>query len=291
MEKPLIVGIDGSDPALRAIDWAVAEAAYHRVPLRLVYASLWEQYEKLAPAFATRRPAQHVLAEHIVASGAERALHHDPTVRVSTDILRTDPVSGLLAEADSAYALVVGDRGRGDITAMLLGSTGLAVAAHANCPVIVVRDVPSGAHGEATGVTLGVGAAGESSAAVAFAFREARARDVELRAVHAWNRPARELPGTGHLTVDGSGSEAHEAGRTLDDALRNAAQEYPKVTVRKEVPEGRARSALLDASATSGLLVVGARRRRGRAGMQLGPVNHAVLHHASCPVAVVPQEA
>lgn len=71
-------------------------------------------------------------------------------------------------------------------------------------------------------------------------------------------------------------------------ALRSAVRDHGAVAVRHEAVEGQARAALLDASATADLIVVGARRRPGHTGLQLGPVNHAVLHHAACPVTVVP---
>jgi nucleotide-binding universal stress UspA family protein len=122
-----------------------------------------------------------------------------------------------------------------------------------------------------------------------FAFAEAQAREADLLAVHVWHRPARELPGTAHLSGDGSDTEAHEAERSLHATLLATAQAYPKVTVQPQLTEGRAHTALLDAAADSDLIVVGARRPRGAAGMQLGVVNHTVLHHAACPVAVVPQ--
>ncbi|WP_037660633.1 universal stress protein, partial [Streptomyces aurantiacus] len=75
----------------------------------------------------------------------------------------------------------------------------------------------------------------------------------------------------------------------LDAALHAAVRAHGAVDVRREAVEGQARAALLDASATADLLVVGARRRTGHTGLQLGRVNHAVLHHAACPVAVVPR--
>lgn len=59
--------------------------------------------------------------------------------------------------------------------------------------------------------------------------------------------------------------------------------------VHRRTAEGPARKVLLDASATTDLLVVGVRRQSGHPGLQLGRVAHTVLHHAACPVAVVPQ--
>lgn len=72
MRSPLIVGVDGSDFSLRALDWAVSEAALHDVPLRLLYASLWDHYTRVIPGFGTDRPSSRVMAEHIVASATER---------------------------------------------------------------------------------------------------------------------------------------------------------------------------------------------------------------------------
>ena len=78
MELPLVVGVDGSDCSLHAVDWAVDEAARHGLPLRLVHASLWERYEGGRPSFGLDRPAEEVMAEHIIASGTERAWLRNP---------------------------------------------------------------------------------------------------------------------------------------------------------------------------------------------------------------------
>ncbi|MFF7523021.1 universal stress protein [Streptomyces pseudovenezuelae] len=77
--------------------------------------------------------------------------------------------------------------------------------------------------------------------------------------------------------------------QVLDDALRGLADRYPDARVSSRVIEGPARRALLDAASEADPLVVGARRHHGSPGLQLGLVNHAPLHHAPCPVTVVPQ--
>lgn len=283
MNKPLIVGVDGSDSSLRAIDWAVAEAARFDLPLRLVYGSMWERYEEVTPDFRTKASAGHVMAEGIVGQAADRVAKIAPALAVSTFLGPAEPGLALLREGENATAIVVGTRGRGTITGMLLGSTSLQVAAYATCPVVVVRGEASNIRGDFSRVTLGVG--GAESAAVEFAFRAAQAREAELHAVHAWHR----LAGIRHGSGDDSEHGAQDAERVLDTALPAAAQDFPKVTVRRETPEGRAHHVLLDASARSDLVVVGG-RRGPRAGWQLGMVNHAVLHHSACPVAVVPYE-
>ncbi|AVZ71378.1 universal stress protein [Streptomyces lunaelactis] len=290
MELPLVVGVDGSEPSLRAVDWAADEAALRGVPLRLVYASLWERYEGPALATGLGRSSEQVLADTIVEAAAKRAHRREVDVKISTEVLPEEPVPALLREGRTASALVLGSRGRGGIAELLLGSVSLAVAARADCPVIVLR----GSHDNQANsamrgpVVLGVGEEPENSAAVRFAFQEAAERRVPLEAVRAWRCPGYET--TDHPLMAGEPARLHEerAVQTLDAALREAPE---GVELHRRTAEGPARKVLLDASADAGLLVVGARRRHGHFGLQLGRVAHAVLHHSACPVAVVPQRA
>lgn len=128
-----------------------------------------------------------------------------------------------------------------------------------------------------------------SGTAVQFAFREAYVRRCRLVAVHAWSAPL------GALTTPQAPSwyalEAHRRppAQVLDDALRDASEQYRDAPVSRRVIEGPARQALLEAASEADLLVVGARRRQGHLGLQPGLINHAVLHHAPCPIAVVPR--
>jgi nucleotide-binding universal stress UspA family protein len=293
MELPLVVGVDGSEPSHRAVDWATDEAALRGVPLRLVYASLWERYEGAALAQDLGRSSEQVLADTIVEAAAKRAHRRDADVKVSTEVLPEEPVPALLREGRNASALVLGSRGRSGVTEMLLGSVSLAVAARAHCPVIVLR----GGHADRADagmrqrIVLGVGEEPNSSAAVRFAFQEAEERRVDLEAVRAWRCPAHET--TDHPLLAGEPAHLHEqrATETLEAALRDAAADHPSVRLHRRVVEGPARKVLLDAAADADLLVVGARRRQGHFGLQLGRVAHAVLHHSACPVAVVPQRA
>lgn len=287
MDLPLVVGVDGSDPSLTAIDWAVDEAARHGLPLRLVYASLWERYEGTFPTGGRDRPSEQVMAEHIVASAAERAQRRDPDVKVSTEIVPEEAVSALLREANNASALVTGSRGRGELKGLLLGSVSLAVAGRAHCPVVVVRGDPAGLAGTHERILLGLGDPDTGTEAVRFAFREAEARGGVLDVVRAWRCPAQEAS-------DGAAEEparVHEerALALLDELLREPMADHPSVRVRRATVEGPARRVLVDRSAAADLVIVGARRRVGHFGLQLGRVSHTLLHHALCPVAVVPQ--
>ncbi|MGA5406490.1 universal stress protein [Streptomyces lavendulocolor] len=291
MVFPLVVGIDGSDSSLLAVDWAVEEAARHGLPLRLVHASLWERYEKGLPSFRTERSAEEVMAQHVIASCTQRARLRRPGAEVSGEVLPDDAVHVLLAAGREAFALVVGSRGRGETAGLLLGSVSLAVAGRAVCPVLVVRGAEPNRRGEFGRVVVGVGDPTGGSGAVRFAVREAAVRGSPLTAVRAWRSPAHEL------TDHGAGDAADPPGRVheeravdrLGDALRGLGREHPGVEIHRVPVEGPGHRVLLEASAEADLVVVGARRRHGHFGLQIGRVAHALLHHAQCPVAVVPQ--
>ncbi|WP_328727929.1 universal stress protein [Streptomyces jietaisiensis] len=291
MTLPLVVGVDGSDGSLAAVDWAVDEAARHHLELRLLYASLWERYEGSLPATSRERPSEQVMAEHIVESAAERVRRRDPTVKVFTETVAAEAVSALLDAGTDAGAVITGSRGRGGFKGTLLGSVSLAVAARAHCPVVVVRGndtALSGAHGR---VILGAGDPANGHEAVGFAFREARARGCELEVVRAWRCPSPETVDNPVLPTDPARQHRERAAALLDVLVGGAAAEHPEVRLRRTTVEGPARKVLVDRSAAADLLVVGARRRSGRFGLQLGRVGHTLLHHAACPVAVVPQPA
>ncbi|MFJ8114290.1 universal stress protein [Streptomyces sp. NPDC096132] len=289
MTLPLVTGVDGSDASLTAVDWAVDEAARHGLPLRLVYASLWERYERVSPSNRLSRPSGRVLAENLVASAAERAERRDPEVKVTTDIVPDDAVDALLRAGDDAFALVTGSRGRGELRGLLLGSVGLGVTARAPCPVIVVRGDRAGLAGSHERILLGAGEPVTGAEAVRFAFREAEARGCPLDVVRAWRVPARDGAGDPALAHEPVRRPEERASALLDEVLRDAVADHPAVRVRRVTAEGPAHSVLVRRSAAADLVVVGARRRHGHLGLQLGRVSHTLLHHADCPVAVVPQ--
>ncbi|MDV9172379.1 universal stress protein [Streptomyces sp. W16] len=290
MTLPMVVGVDGSEPSLRAVDWAADEAALRGVPLRVVYASLWERYEGTSIAEDLAEPDEQVMAEDIVDAAARRARRRRPELDVSVEVLAEEPEYALVRESRGASVLVTGTRGRSGLAEALLGSVSLIVAGHAQCPMVVVRgnhdnQARTGTHGR---IVVGVGEKPAGSAAVSFAFDEARRRGVQLEAVRAWRWPAHET--TDHPLMAGEPARLHE--QQAVEALHAALQDAPAdVESRHRTVEGHTRSVLVDASRDADLLVVGAKRRPGHYGLQLGRVAHGVLHHSACPVAIVPERA
>ncbi|MFJ8383984.1 universal stress protein [Streptomyces sp. NPDC094438] len=287
MEQPLVVGVDGSEQSLWAVDWAAAEAALRGLPLRIVYASLWEHYEGAAYAYSAPDASDRALADAILGAAGERAHSREPGVGTTAVVLPQEPTDALLRESELASAVVVGSRGRGSIKGMLLGSVGLGVASWARCPVVVVRGERVAVDGGHERILLGVGNPDRNSTAVAFACQEAAIRGSVLDAVRAWRGP---FGGRGGLSAsdETAGDPEGKAAAELDEALSAARNGHPEVQIRPVTVEGHTHRVLVDRSAAADLLVVGARRNKGL-GLQLSRTGHAVLHHAACPVAVVPQ--
>ncbi|WP_405682454.1 universal stress protein [Streptomyces sp. NBC_00057] len=188
-QLPIVVGVDGSEGSLRALDWAAAEAARSRRPLRVVHASLWERYEGMRPTFDTERPAEQVLAEHLVASAQERAQRLHAEVSVVADIQPEDPVKALTHESHDAALVVLGSRSRGRIAGMLLGSVSLALAGRSHCPVVVIPAAAPNAQPKPGRIVVGIGDAAGPSAAARFALDQATSRHGELTRRRRPGRP------------------------------------------------------------------------------------------------------
>ncbi|MFE3181769.1 universal stress protein [Streptomyces violascens] len=287
MDQPVIVGVDGSDPSLRALAWAADEAALHGLPLSVVHSPAWGAYEGYGPSLGISRSARRIHADNVVGTAVERVNRRSTEVKAYGELVYEDPATVLTRMSREASMVVLGSRGAGGLAGLLLGSVGLEVAARAHSPVVVVRGEDKSLHRGYRRIVVGVDEAGEPSPVVEFAFHEAELHGADLDMVHAWRCPAREVPDhPDHLTD----IERHRAlaEQILTEALPPTAGSSGVVNVRRRAVEGHARRVLLDAASTADLLVVGVRRRKSHAGMQLGPVDYAVLHHAPCPVAVVP---
>ncbi|WP_432138410.1 MULTISPECIES: universal stress protein [unclassified Streptomyces] len=289
MNLPVVVGVDGSPDALTAVEWAADEAARHGLPLRLLYASLWERYEGDRSPEEPGPASEQVMADTVVATAADHARRRAPGLKVLTDIVPEEAVQALLYAGHNATLLVTGSRGRGGLRGLLLGSVGLAVAGRAHCPVVVVRGDRAALAGTHERILLGAGDPDSCEEAVRFAFGEARARGCVLDVVRAWRRPLHDPAGHPLLIGDPAHEQELQASEQLDAVLREAAEDHPEIRLRRATAEGPARRVLLDRSAAADLVIVGARRRTGLVGLQLGRVAHTLLHHAPCPVAIVPQ--
>jgi nucleotide-binding universal stress UspA family protein len=279
------VGVDGSECSLAAVRQAAAEAARAGRPLRIVHAFVWPLMG-LAVGPAVTAPADSGLrfhAEQLLAEAEREARKEAPEVLISTSLLDGAAVPVLLRESRHSTLLVLGDRGLGGFSGLIVGSVAVQAAAHAACPVLIVR----GEEHPAGPVVVGADGSEVSALAVGYAVEQAARRGTDLVAVHAWNEPVSAGPGDMlPLVYDPSALRA-EAERVLSESLAGWGQRYPDVVIRSELVHGSAVRELVDRSGSAQLLVVGARGRGGFAGLLLGSVSQSLIYHAACPVAVV----
>ncbi|MCU7820771.1 universal stress protein [Kitasatospora sp. DSM 101779] len=288
MTNTVLTGIDGSPQSEAAALWAAEEAERRGAALEVLHVRPW-----LAPEDTGRarhedlRPA----ALAALAELADRIRQLHPELPVEARTVGADPVDGLVAAAKGKDVVVLGSRGLGGFAGLLVGSVGLAVAARVEVPLVLVRadggtsDSGRGARRE---VLVGVDADRPADAVLEFAFAEAARRGARLRAVHAWDLvPVWAAAGWVPPQVDLARQEPAEQA-ALAAALAPARAAHPEVEVVAETRIGGAAAALVGASAGAELVVLGRRDNRLRLGMRLGPVLHAVVHHATAPVAVVP---
>lgn len=288
MTGRVVVGVDGSTSGLAAVEVAAREARLRGAELRVVHAFLWPAMHPPPGPLPLGPPAGGVrnMVEHLVAEAVERAKTAEPEVTVSHAVMTGEPLAVLGAQSRAAELVVVGSRGMGGFAGLLAGSTAVHLVVHGRCPVLVVREEPR-ADGA---VVLGVDGSAAGEKAVDFAFTEAALHGTGLVAVHAWTERTAPMPAARDALVryrNRPAALAQGEERLLAEALAGHRERYPDVTVRQEVVHGGPREALIEASRTARLMVVGARGRGGLAGLLLGSVSQAMLHHAHCPVAVV----
>jgi nucleotide-binding universal stress UspA family protein len=282
--RTVVVGVDGSPQALRAVRWAVPEARRRQAVLQLVTAFAWTEDRLVGLPGLGQAPYGQYLREAaekgLVAAG-DVAAEVDPDVPVERELVLGFPAGVLLERSQTAELLVVGDHGRGRIASAVAGSVALSVAARSACPVVVVRGaIPDGA----LPVVVGIDGTPLSEAAIPFAFDAAAARHVPLIAVHTWLDEIND-PALAEL-VDWQ-TAAVRAEEVLAERLAGWGEKYPDVPVQRLVARGRAGHALLDQAARAQLAVFGSRGHGEIAGLLLDSVSNALVHGAGCPVAIV----
>ncbi|MGW0762962.1 universal stress protein [Streptomyces sp. NPDC002814] len=288
MTRPITAGVDGTEESHAALAWAAREAVRRGLPLRVVHAWRFQQHEAIDAGDAD---SQAGWVREAVAEAARTVTERHPELDVTTDVLEGGPVDTLAAAAADAEILVLGSRGHGRVVGFLVGSVGQQVIVGATGPVVLVRagDEPAA---EAAGREVVVGQQGDpddSAAALRFAFETAAVRGATVRAVRAWTLPTvfTYSPGSMKLLDEAGGLEQYEK-KALAAAVQPWRDRFPDVPVVEHVEMGSAGQVLLAVAGQAQLMVVGRRARRTAVGARIGSVAHGVLHHAGCPVAVVP---
>ncbi|MCW2848408.1 MAG: UspA domain protein [Marmoricola sp.] len=286
----IVVGVDGSEQSERALTWAVELATAERRSLTLVHAindvmSAYPQAPIAAPGEA--RDALRAAGHDLLRQAHAAVGRLDPELVVHEVFRLDDPRAVLLELSRDAHMVVVGSRGRGKVRSLLLGSVGVALVRHAECPVVVHR--PGNAGTVCNGVLVGADSSPESLAVLRFAYQQASLRDLPLTVLHCY----RDVPALAYdryvvppLVID---VESERLG--LAESMAGFAEKYPDVRVRTEIINDAPQDAMVKLGERMNLVVIGSHQSGPVSQMLFGMVSVSVVEHAICPVAVLPLAA
>jgi nucleotide-binding universal stress UspA family protein len=286
MRRPIVVGVDGSEQALAAALYAAALAKRRQAPLRLIYVfeNLFYGYGPVATAgsYGVADDQLREAVEQSLGETAREVTAAHPDVEIETQVREGGAAATLIAESPDAEATVVGSRGLGGFAELMLGSVSAQVAAHGEGVVVVVR--PGG--GSGAHVLVGIDGSKFSQVAVDYAATEALALGVPLVVAHVyWEEPW----GFGkEPETDPAVTAAHEAAAIVEQAVKPWRDKHPELPIEVRTRHSiNPEHSLLEESEQAGLTVIGSRGRGGFAGLLMGSVSRALVHHAHGPVAVV----
>lgn len=279
--RRIIAGVDTSDNASRAAEWAARQAADLGLPLHLVHAL------DLAPVpggvveqagFAESRRAE---GERLLGRIAGRLAEVYPQLTVHGELSDASAPEALIDRSDATSLVVTGTRGHGGFAGLMLGSVSLKLAAHGRGPAVVVRgEQPGEPYRE---IVLGIGPQ-EAQPPMRYAFAMAAALRTSLTVVRAWwPHPAF----AGYYPEDFDPDENSQAAEA-ETLIKDLREEFPDVDVTATAMRGNAVPMLIEAARGSRLLVIGAHRRRSPLSVGAGYVVQGLLSHSPTPVAVVP---
>ncbi|MEU3772460.1 universal stress protein [Streptomyces sp. NPDC032472] len=281
----VVVGVDGSEPACSAALWAAGEAVRRGRPLHIVHGA--DTDGRALYLSAKTIDEVRVAGLEVLDDTAKAVTAEYPGLSVSTQFSRTDAVTSLHRAGGLHGTIVVGNRGLGGFDSLVLGSVGLGTAAMAKNPVIVVRGIDEA---EERGTVLAAIRDEHDLVCARYAAREAELGKASLRLLHVWN----VLQSVGNLVsmldgVDETAGEHVETLKAVTDVIRD---EFPDLTVEADAETSvSVAGVLVEASHHADLLVMGGRRAPTPLGLgrNLGRVTHSVLHHAHCPVLLIPR--
>ena len=286
----ILVGVDGSERNRAALSWAVQEAAARDSELIAVHAWHLPSLVYYAPGYLPIASDEMVEESADLLHAAVAGIPGHDAVKIEMRALQGRPQTVLsrIAAEPSVGLVVVGTRGHGSATGLLLGSVSHSLSHHCPKPLVIV---PGPAHGIGTTapvrrVLVGVDGSDGSVAALRWAAEEAAIHGAELEVVTAWSRsaagPARHAePSSGEGT-----------GVAAEYVLKQSVGRVAMGDVRLDctASEGYAPTVLLDSAAGADLLVVGAPRRDLATEFILGSTSHQVAHRSPIPVVIVPSE-
>ncbi|HHU66718.1 universal stress protein [Corynebacterium sp.] len=294
-EDIVVVAVDGSPASHNAVRWAANTANKRGIPLRLASSYTMPQFLYAEGMVPPQELFDDLQSETMEKIDEARAVAHEvaPELKIGHTIAEGSPIDMLLDMSRDVTMIVMGSRGLGGLSGMVMGSVSAAVVSHASCPVVVVREDNTVDESTKYGpVVIGVDGSDVSAKATEIAFAEADARGAELVAVHTWMDMQVQASLAGLSAAQQQWEEVErEQIDMLTERLQPMTDKYPNVEVRKVITRDRPVRALVESSEGAQLLVVGSHGRGGFKGMLLGSTSRALLQSAPCPMMVVRPES
>jgi nucleotide-binding universal stress UspA family protein len=289
---PVVVGVDFSKDSAAAVDYAAAVTTRRRLPLELVYAVEPQAAPPTYLAMSIHEITEE--AEGELADLANDVRQDNPGLEITTNFLVQSPADALVEASERASMVVLGSRGHGTFSQLLLGSVAWRVTSRATGPVVLVRPGELVGRVAAGPVLVGLDGSESSRKALTFALEEARSRRTGLIAVNVWALPHPEGLEIGRdwpaKAADWQPEMESDADRTLSEALAGTGEQYPDVSVSQIVVHGlNVPQTLLEVASTKSadVIVVGARGTHAFAELVLGAVGVQLSQHADRTIAVV----
>lgn len=281
IRNPVVAGVTRSDASRAAVAWAADEAARQHRPLRLIHVQQWPMStaEEGPPGHPSNlwKIHFHALGQSTLETARLIALNLYPELEVRTKLAEGRPGQVLRDAAEDGSLLVLGAHRAIEVEEMFsFGGIGASLVGHPPCPVALVF-APARIDEANGSVVVGVDGSAASESAVALAFEEAALRSADLVAVEVRRSRRAEVPGA-----------VQESLLDVSEAVAGWGEKFPGVRVRHEVLGGNPAMALAKYAVGARCLVVGSRGIGGFRGLVLGSTSRTLVHHAPCPLIVVP---
>ncbi len=287
----IVVGVDGSEHAERAVVWAARQAALEGRELDVIHScehvllrdAAWLDAQDVDQSELI--DALRAASDAMVASARNLAAREAPHIEIRTHVVELDARDALAEASATAHLVVVGSHGRGPLTTLLLGSVSTSVARHGRCPVVVCRppaDTPENPH-----VLVGADGTAASVPVIEFAFRQASLRGLPLIVLHSFFDAA--ALGGPELVPAAEYSSYEDLRLLLAESVAGLGEKFPDVTVDLQLRRGLVDECLLGQAPSAELVVVGRTEAHGWARCLSVSCALAVLERAHTTVAVVPE--
>src|ERR1700733_5957558 len=267
-QRSVVVGIDGSQAAIQAAEWAVDEAVSREAELRLIHV-IHEQVEPATIVSVDNERMELEYGETALSMASAAVATTGKPVKVETAILRGNPATALIAESRNAAMVCVGSTGFGRFAKALLGSTVAELAEAAHCPVAIIRTRQHRAKPDIDLIVVAVNDSPGNDDVVEQAMVEAQLRHAPVLALGVWRQDLGEMP--------------HDE---VERRVHVWEQRYPSVQFHALATRTGIADFLDVSSSRIQLAVIGS-ADTDQVTRLIGPRSHPVLGHAECSVLIV----